>query len=168
MTQLQAIVAYAANRVIGRNNQLPWRLPEDLAHFKRTTLGHPILMGRRTWESIGRPLPGRHNIVVSRQPGLVLPGATVVSSLGEARSACAPSPVAYVIGGAELYAAALPYCSAVIATELHCEVAGDAWFAALDPAVWQVVERSEARACAPNDFSYAFVRYERLAHAQPL
>ena len=109
--RLNLIYAQAANRVIGRNNQLPWHLPEDLAHFKRTTLGQPVIMGRKTWDSLPerfRPLPGRHNIVVTRQPQWQAPGATVAHQLGTALSAAGDVPRLFVIGGAELYAAALP------------------------------------------------------------
>ncbi len=105
--RLELVVAVARNGVIGRDNGLPWRLPADLAHFKRVTLGHPILMGRRTWDSIGRPLPGRQNIVLTRDPAFRAAGATVVHSLAAARAAAAGAERLMVIGGAELYRACL-------------------------------------------------------------
>lgn len=111
MSTLALIVAMARNRVIGKDNTLPWHLPEDLQHFKRTTLGAPIIMGRRTWDSIGRPLPGRRNIVVSRQPDWQATGAEHARSLPDALALCAaadsPAPRVFVIGGAQLYAQAL-------------------------------------------------------------
>jgi len=154
------IVAYARNRVIGRGNALPWRLPGDLAHFKRTTLGSPIVMGRKTWESLGRPLPGRRNVVVSRGAGYAAPGAEVFASLPAALAACADAPAVYVIGGAQIYAQALPLAGRVLATELHAEVDGDAVFPALDPAQW----RETAREAQPeeNGYAYDFVTYERI------
>src|SRR5437868_13393993 len=108
MTLLTLIVAKARNGVIGRDNALPWRLPEDLAHFKRTTMGAPIIMGRKTWDSIGRPLPGRRNIVVSRNPALRIAGCDVASSLEEALRLCVGEEQVLLIGGAQLYAEALP------------------------------------------------------------
>ncbi len=108
MTRLNLIVAVARNGVIGRNGALPWRLPEDLAHFKRTTMGSPIIMGRKTWESIGRPLPGRRNIVVSRSKNLAANGAEIAADLDAALALCADATEAFVIGGAQLYSAARP------------------------------------------------------------
>src|SRR5881392_1373461 len=102
--KLYLVAAVAANGVIGRNGQLPWRLPEDLKHFKRLTLGHPVIMGRRTWESLGRALPGRDNIVVTRTAGYEAPGAAVASSLEAALALCAGESVAFVIGGEQLFA----------------------------------------------------------------
>src|SRR5256885_9879574 len=92
------VAAVAANGVIGKNGQLPWHLPEDLKHFKKLTLGHPIIMGRRTWESLGKPLPGRENVVITRKPGYEAPGAAVASSFGAALAFCAQQPLAFVIG----------------------------------------------------------------------
>ena len=154
------IVAYARNRVIGRDNALPWRLPGDLAHFKRTTLGHPIVMGRKTWESLGRPLPGRRNVVISRQAGYAAPGAEVADSLQSALAACADAPAVYVIGGAQIYEQALPLAGRILATELHAEVAGDARFPELDPAQWQEVAREPQP--EENGYAYDFVTYRRV------
>ncbi|GAA5232099.1 dihydrofolate reductase [Verticiella sediminum] len=158
MTDLSLIVAYARNRTIGRDNALPWRLPADLAHFKRSTLGKPIIMGRKTWESLGRPLPGRLNLVVSRNANYRAEGATVVASLDEALAVSAGAPEAYVIGGEMLYRLALPMARRVVATEIDADIEGDAWFPAL-PAGW----RETAREPQPeeNGYRYAFVTYER-------
>jgi len=161
------MVAVASNGVIGRDNSLPWHLPEDLRYFKRTTLGKPIIMGRKTYESIGRPLPGRPNIVVSRSVDLTVPGVTVVDSLalalasGQALAAASGAEELVVIGGAQIYAAALPLASRLYVTEVHAMVEGDTWFPPLDPADWQEIARDEHPATADNPYPYAFVVYER-------
>lgn len=130
------VVARARNGVIGRDNALPWRLPADLAYFKQVTLGHPIIMGRRTWESIGRPLPGRRNIVVSRNPRYEAPGATVVSSLEEAWRAAGEAEEACVIGGTSLFAEALPTADRIHLTEVEADVPGDTFFPEFDRSEW--------------------------------
>ncbi|RZT41512.1 dihydrofolate reductase [Cupriavidus agavae] len=160
MTLLTLIVARARNGVIGRDNTLPWRLPEDLQHFKRTTLGAPIIMGRKTWDSIGRPLPGRRNIVVSRNRDLKLDGAEVVGSLEDAQRLCVGVDQVFLIGGAQLYAEALPSADRLIVTEIDADVAGDAFFPAVDRSTWQEKARETHRSEA-NGFDYAFVTYER-------
>ncbi|GAA4334326.1 dihydrofolate reductase [Pigmentiphaga soli] len=157
---LVLIVAYARNRVIGRANTLPWRLPGDLAHFKRSTLGHPIVMGRKTWESLGRPLPGRQNILVTRDPAYAAAGATVVHGLDEALAACAGAPRVFVIGGAQLYAAALGRADEILATEIDAEVEGDAFFPPLPPG-WR--EQSRQPQPPENGYRYDFVSYLRPA-----
>jgi dihydrofolate reductase len=163
MTTLTLIVARARNGVIGSDNQLPWRLPEDLAHFKRTTMGAPIVMGRKTHESIGRPLPGRRNIVVSRDATRRFEGCDTASSLEAALALCAASgeAEAFLIGGAQLYVEGIEYASRLIVTEIDADFDGDARFDAPDPTVWREVERDTQGAKEPNDFSYAFVIYER-------
>ncbi|GAA0844538.1 dihydrofolate reductase [Cupriavidus pauculus] len=160
MTLLTLIVARARNGVIGRDNALPWRLPEDLQHFKRTTLGAPIIMGRKTWDSIGRPLPGRRNIVVSRNHGLTLDGAEVVASLEDAQRLCIGAEQVFLIGGAQLYAQALPSADRLIVTEIDADVPGDAFFPAVDRSKWIEVAR-ETHHSEANGFDYAFVTYER-------
>ncbi|MCO4773117.1 MAG: dihydrofolate reductase [Deltaproteobacteria bacterium] len=131
--RLGVIVAVASNGVIGKDGDLPWRLPEDLKHFRRTTLGHAIIMGRTTWESIGKPLAKRRNIVVTRQVDYVAPGAEVAHSLPEALAmARTTDPEPFVIGGASLYAEALGSATRLEITEVHREVAGDTWFPAFD------------------------------------
>ncbi|HEY5790823.1 MAG TPA: dihydrofolate reductase, partial [Gammaproteobacteria bacterium] len=128
--QLALIAALDRNRLIGRDNALPWHLPADLQHFKRLTLGKPVLMGRRTWESLGRPLPGRHNIVLSRDPAFRAEGATVVGSLDAALEAAGDAAEAMVIGGAAFYATMLPRARRLYLTEVDGEFDGDAWFPA--------------------------------------
>ncbi|MFG0233540.1 dihydrofolate reductase [Achromobacter sp. 413638] len=156
---LTLIVAYSDNRAIGRDNALPWRLPGDLAHFKRSTLGHPIIMGRKTWDSLGRPLPGRANIVVSRNPDFAPEGAIVVASLEAAAQACGDVAEAFVIGGAQIYAQALPLARRVLATEVHARVEGDAFFPLLPAFQWK--ETARERQPAENGYEYDFVTYER-------
>lgn len=158
---IQLVVAYARNRCIGRDNALPWRLPSDLAHFKKSTLGHPVIMGRATWESIGRPLPGRANHVVSRNPRFRAEGASVWPGIEEALQACAREAIVSIIGGAQIYAASLPLAHEVIATEIHHDVEGDAFFPPLNPAQWQEVERLPQP--AENGWEFDFVRYQRCA-----
>ena len=144
----------ARNRVIGRDNRLPWRLPEDLAYFKRVTLGHPVIMGRRTWESIGRPLPGRLNIVVSRNPGYRAPGAVVVPSLDEAWRAAGDADEACVIGGTSLFEEALPVADRIHLTEVDAEVEGDTCFPDFDRSQW--LEREVARHPRDERHEYPF------------
>ncbi|APX76353.1 dihydrofolate reductase [Achromobacter insolitus] len=156
---LTLIVAYSTNRVIGRDNALPWKLPGDLAHFKRSTLGHPIIMGRKTWDSLGRPLPGRSNIVISRNPGFTAAGAIVVPSLEAAVQACGDIDAAFVIGGAQIYVQALPLAARVLATEVRADVEGDAFFPLLPAFQWK--ETSREAQPAENGYEYDFVTYER-------
>ena len=153
------VVAYAANRAIGRDNTLPWRLPADFAHFKRTTMGHPIVMGRNTWESLGRPLPGRLNVVITRTPDYQAPGAVVAHSLPEALAACGDVPRICIIGGAQIYTLALPIADEIIATEVQAHVDGDAFFPDLPAGQWQEAERLPQP--EENGYTYDFVRYVR-------
>lgn len=156
---LSLIVAYAQNRVIGRDNTLPWKLPSDLAHFKRTTLGHPVIMGRKTWESLGRPLPGRRNIVISRDTNYHAAGAECVTSLTQAIDAVQGEAEAFVIGGAQIYQAALPYAQQVIATEVLAHIEGDAYFEPLDDAQW--TEYSRTPYPEENGLRFEVVHYRR-------
>src|SRR5690554_7970794 len=119
------IVAATRNQVIGLENQMPWHLPADLRYFKQCTLGKPIIMGRKTWESLGRPLPGRLNVVISRNPAYQAEGATLCSSLKEALHACGDAPRACIIGGEQLFRDALPAVDEIIATEIHADIEGD-------------------------------------------
>ena len=159
--RLTLIAAVAKNRVIGNGNALPWRLPEDLKRFKALTLGHPVIMGRKTWESLGRPLPGRTNIVISRRVDFHAPGATSVGSLEAAlaKAEATGTDEAFIIGGAEIYAQALPLARRLQLTEIDRDYAGDAFFPSLDPAEWHETERAAHHAAA--NFDYAFVTYER-------
>ena len=144
----------ARNRVIGRDNQLPWRLPADLAYFKRITMGHPVIMGRRTYESIGRPLPGRLNIVVSRSPQFSAPGCTVVPSLAEAWRAAGDAEEVCVIGGTSIFAEALPAADRIHLTEVEAEVPGDTWFPEFDRGEW--TEREVERHAPDERHAYPF------------
>jgi len=148
------VVAKARNGVIGRDNRLPWRLPADLAYFKRVTMGHPVIMGRRTWESIGRPLPRRLNIVVSRNPAYDARGATVVSSLADAWRAAGEAEEACVIGGTSLFAEALPTADRIHLTEVDADVAGDTFFPPFDRSGW--AEREVARQARDERHEYPF------------
>ena len=158
---IQLVVAYSDNRVIGRDNALPWRLPADLAHFKRVTLGHPIVMGRKTWESLGRPLPGRPNLVISRDPNYAAPGATVHTSLDAALDACGDTPRISVIGGEQIFLHALPLADEIVATEVHADIKGDTFFPPIDASLWQ--ERERAPQPEENGLAFDFVVYERAA-----
>ena len=159
-TRLHLIFARASNGVIGRDGQLPWHLPEDLAHFKRTTLGCPVIMGRKTWDSLPpkfRPLPGRLNIVVTRQPHWQAEGAVRAGSLAEALAACADNADAWVIGGAEIYAQALPLARSAVVTEIDADFDGDAFAPEFGPA-W-VETRREPHTSATG-LSFSFVTYQ--------
>ena len=158
---LTLIAAVARNGVIGIDNRLPWRLPADLKHFKALTLGHAVIMGRKTWESLPanfRPLPGRRNIVVTRDARYSASGATVVLSLPAAIDA-AESGEAFVIGGAELYAAALPLADRLQLTEIDTTFEGDTYFPTLDPGQWREITRETHHDA--DGFDYAFVTYQR-------
>ncbi|MCY0388610.1 dihydrofolate reductase [Robbsia sp. Bb-Pol-6] len=160
---LTLIVARARNGVIGRDNRLPWRLPEDLAYFKRTTLGAPVIMGRKTHESIGRPLPGRLNLVITRDTQRRFTGCEVVHGLEAALTACVreAAPEAFLIGGSELYAAGMPRADRLLVTQIDADFEGDAFFAAPDPAIWRESRRDSHRGGVPEPFDFAFVEYLR-------
>lgn len=159
MPQCCLIAALARNRVIGRDNRLPWHLPDDLRHFKALTLGHPVLMGRKTYESIGRPLPGRVNIVVTRQPGWQAAGVQVAHSLAEALAQAADATQVFVIGGATLYVEALPLADVLYLTEIEQDVNGDSSFPDW-PRTDFIETARETR--QGEDFIYHFVTYHRL------
>jgi dihydrofolate reductase len=160
--RLAVIAAMGTNRVIGKDGQLPWRLPEDLKRFKALTLGHPVIMGRKTHQSIGRPLPGRRNIVVSRQAGLALAGCEVAGSL-EAALALLPDdgPLPFVIGGEAIYRAALPLASELLLTLVPAAPEGDVRFPELASGVWEEVERTLGAE------GVAFVTLRRAARGTP-
>jgi dihydrofolate reductase len=158
------IVARASNGTIGRDNGMPWHLPADLAHFKRTTMGRPVIMGRRTWESIGRPLPGRRNVVVTRNAGYEAPGAEVVGSLEAAWRAVADADEAFVIGGGQLYAEALPGADRVYVTEIGEAIEGDTRFPDLDPGDWRQTVLGEQGPDERNAYRLRFHLLERVHH----
>jgi len=159
MTQIYLVAAVAANGIIGANGKLPWHLPEDLQHFKRLTLGHPVIMGRKTWESLKGPLPGRENIVVSRRAGYEAPGAAVASSLDAALALCAGEKIVFVIGGTQLFADSLPLATGLVMTEIKQDFAGDARFPDYDRSRWRETQR-EAHTAA-NGTRFDFVLYEQ-------
>ncbi|HEY6094619.1 MAG TPA: dihydrofolate reductase [Gallionellaceae bacterium] len=158
---ISLIVAMAKNRTIGVNNTLPWRCPEDLKHFKALTMGHHMIMGRKTYDSIGKPLPGRTTVVVSRNAGLMIDGCIVVNSLQQAIAACAGDSEIFIVGGAELYAQALPLVHTLYITEIQQEVEGDAHFPALVRNDWQEVARDVRSQSEPQPLDYHFVTYRR-------
>ncbi len=158
--RLNLIYARAANGVIGKDNQLPWHLPEDLAHFKRHTSGCPVLMGRKTWDSLPprfRPLPGRRNLVLTRQGDWQAEGAERCDSLEDALSRCADAPEVWIIGGAQLYAQALPRAQRVVVTEIGQAFEGDAFAPVLGP---EWLETARETGTSVNGLGYAFVTLE--------
>lgn len=164
-TDITLVVARARNGVIGKDNAMPWHLPADLKRFKAITIGKPVVMGRKTFESIGKPLPGRHNIVLTRQPGWQAEGVTVVPNLAEAVAAAGLDPRVrghiMIIGGAEIYALALPIATRVELTEIDAAPEGDTFLPAFDPARWQEVARV-THAPEGDRPGYAFITLERI------
>ncbi|MDQ7948587.1 MAG: dihydrofolate reductase [Pedobacter sp.] len=155
------IVAIAENHAIGKDNQLLWHLPADLKHFKVLTTGHPIIMGRKTYDSIGKPLPNRRNIVVTRQHGLEIDGVEVVNSLNDALSLCRDEMETFIIGGAEIYKSALDKTDRIYLTTVHATYEADAFFPALDLANWQEIEQEHHQADEKNAVAYTFSTLER-------
>jgi dihydrofolate reductase len=152
------VAAVASNGIIGANGALPWRLPEDLQHFKRLTMGHPVIMGRRTWESLKGALPGRDNIVVTRTAAYEAPGAAVANSLEAALALCFGEPVAFVIGGSQLFAESLPIAAGLVMTEIYKDFAGDTRFPDYDRSRWSETQRE--RHVAQDGTKFDFVLYE--------
>lgn len=159
--RISVIAALARNRVIGVENRLPWRLPEDLAHFKALTLGHPVLMGRRTFESLGRPLPGRTNIVITRNAGYRRDGCVVAGSIPAAIALCADADEIFFIGGADLYAQVIPLADRLYLTEVDTEADGDAWFPAYDRDAFREISREPHTGGKGDALRFDFVVYER-------
>ena len=166
--EIAMIVAMAENAVIGRNNQLPWYLPEDLRYFKQVTMSKPIIMGRKTFESIGKALPGRTNIVVSRQTDLVLPeGVKLVADMQQAydiaESICLIEGLdeAMVIGGEQIYQAAFSQAQRLYLTKVKAVVEGDAYFSGFDESHWTLVSEELHEAAGPNPYDYSFCVYEK-------
>ncbi|MBT8130170.1 MAG: type 3 dihydrofolate reductase [Gammaproteobacteria bacterium] len=155
------IAAMDRNRLIGSNNQLPWHLPADLAHFKQVTMGKPVIMGRKTYESIGRPLPGRTNIVLTRSSDFQPEGVVVVPGLEQALGHVAGAEEVMIIGGSSLYELALPMVDRLYLTFIENSHRGDAWFPDFDPTEWQVIASEEHRADTKNSSDYRFVTYQR-------
>ena len=159
------IAAVAANGVIGAGNRLPWRLPEDLKRFRALTVGHAVIMGRKTWESLPRALPERQNIVVTRRGDFAAVGAEIAASFPAALARVRLPQPAFCIGGGELYRAALPFATALYMTEIARDFDGDAWFPPFARGDWREISREEHAAGSADGFAYAYVTYERVTPA---
>lgn len=160
MPRISIISALAKNRVIGINNSLPWRLPEDLKYFKALTLGHHILMGRKTWESIGKPLPGRTTVIITRGDYPAPEGVKIAHSLQEAIEVCGADEEIFFVGGAELYAQAIPLADRLYLTEIQADVEGDARFPDYDRTPWREISR-DRRHDEASGLEYHFAIYDR-------
>lgn len=160
-SRVSLIVAMAKSRVIGINNTLPWHLPPDLKHFKELTMGHHIVMGRKTYESIGKPLPGRTSVVVTRNTGYAVPGVLVVNSLPAAIQACDDDDEIFVIGGAELYQQAITLADRIYLTEIDADIHGDAHFPEFNRDEWHEISRDMHSQREPQPLDYNFVIYQR-------
>ncbi|GAW87034.1 dihydrofolate reductase [Bathymodiolus platifrons methanotrophic gill symbiont] len=159
--KLSLIVAMAMNRTIGLNNQMPWHLSADLKNFKKITMGQPIIMGRKTFESIGRPLPGRQNIIISRNPHYQQQGCSVFNDLDSALQSCTSSAEVFVIGGATLYEATLSRADRLYVTEIQKEFNGDTWFPEINKEQWQEISREDINDDSSVDFNYSFIILDR-------
>lgn len=159
MAKLTIIVAFDARQGIGIDNKLPWHLPEDLIRFRQITTGHPIIMGRKTYESIGRPLPGRRNIVLTRQTGWQAAGVEAVHDMDTALKQIGDSEN-FVIGGAEIYAQMLPLCDKLLVTEIHHDMQCDAFFPTIDKNIWRETERVTLHS-EKNMFHFSFITFVR-------
>ena len=167
MMTVSLIVAASSNGVIGRDGDLPWHLPADLRHFKNTTMGHHLIIGRRTWDEVGRPLPGRTMVVVTRSRNLSLEGALVVHSLEEALEAASADDEAFIGGGAYIYRMALArdLVDRLYITRIHAEVEGDTFFPDVDFDEWNLVSEEHCEADEKNEYPYSFLVYERKNQA---
>ena len=163
------VVAVSENGVIGRGNALPWRLKSDMQHFRAITMGKPVIMGRKTFLSIGKPLAGRTNIVVSRDPAFAAPGILVAPSIDAALAAARGDALRrqvgeiIVAGGADIYAQAMPLAARIAITYIHRAVEGDACFPAIDGRIWREIARDEQKAATGDDAAFAYVTYERAS-----
>jgi dihydrofolate reductase len=160
--RISAICAMSENRAIGKDNKLPWHLPADLKHFKNITMGKPVLMGRKTYESIGRPLPGRCNIVMTHHADYQAPGCVVVQSIEEALAASKDHDELFIIGGATLYQEMLPQTQRIYMTLIHQQIDGDTFFPALNSHEWQQVECIDHPEDAANPYRYSFIIFDRI------
>ena len=162
---ISIIVAASTNNVIGVQGELPWKISDDLKRFKQLTMGKPIVMGRLTWESIGRPLPGRQNIVITRQRGFSAEGCDVVDSPVAALAVAGDAEEIMIIGGGQIYDLFLPKAGRLHVTRVHTEVEGDAFFPAIDADSWELVDREGFSASEANEFAFEFRTYERVVHS---
>jgi dihydrofolate reductase len=161
VTHLSLIAAMDENRLIGSNNQLPWHLPADLAFFKRTTMNKPIVMGRKTFESIGKALPGRRNIVITRDPAFSASGCEIVNGVDAALSRCGDDEEVMLIGGASLYRQAIGLATKMYITRIHHQFDGDTWFPEFENDGWEVVSREDFDADQDNPYAFSFVKFVR-------
>jgi dihydrofolate reductase len=159
--KIAIIVATDNNRLIGKDNDLPWKLSADLQYFKRVTMGKPLIMGRKTHESIGRPLPGRKNIIITRDETFTAEGCVVVNSIDAALAECVDVEEVMVMGGASLYEQFLPRANKLYLTQVHAELTGDTWFPEWNPEQWLELEREDHQADENNQFDYSFIVYQR-------
>lgn len=160
--KISIIAAVANHNVIGHNNTLPWQMPADLQYFKKMTLNKPIIMGRKNYESIGRPLPQRHNIIITRNKEFIAEGCSVVHSLKDALSLVADAAEVMIIGGAEIYKMALPLADTLYLTFINADIEGDTFFPEWGPQQWQELSRESHAADAKNPYAYSFVKYTRI------
>ncbi len=160
---LKILVAFDENRVIGKNNALIWHLPADLKRFKTLTTGHVIIMGRKTYASIGKPLPNRTTVVISRQPNLLIPGVIVASSVEEAilKAKTISRADIYIVGGSEIYAQSLALVDQIMCTQLHDIFEGDAFFPEISPEMWEVTEKERGITDEQNSYQYSYITYSR-------
>ena len=161
MKNLSLIVAMDENRLIGSNNSLPWHLPADLAYFKRTTMGKPVVMGRRTFESIGKPLPGRRNIVITGNADFNAPGCEIADSIEAAMSLVHENDEVMLIGGASLYQQTIERATKLYITRIHHAFKGDTWFPEFDLSDWKEEYREDFEADHSNRYAYSFIEYVR-------
>lgn len=161
MTRIAIVVIVTENGVIGRDKGMPWHLPDDLKRFKQVTMGKPVIMGRKTFESIGKPLPGRLNIIITRNSGYAVPGCTTVASFDEALKAAGDVPEVCVIGGGEIFLQALPRVEVVYLTQIHASIDGDTYFPSLPPSKWREIFREEHGVDERHRHSFAFLTLER-------
>ena len=158
---LSIIVAFDENRLIGKNNQLPWHLPADLKHFKQITMGHHMIMGRKTFESIGKPLPGRTSVIITRQTDYVQEGCVVVNTLEQAMIACKDQKEIFVIGGAQIFECTLPLADKLYITKIHHTFEGDTWFPEIPEEHWKVESEIRNEPNEKNPWPYSFISYVR-------
>ncbi len=160
---MNIIVAIAQNNVIGKDNQLIWHLPNDLKHFRKLTTGNVVIMGRKTYQSIGKPLPNRTNIIISRNQDFVAEGCMVVNSLTKAIEICPmPTENCFIIGGAEIYKQAMELATKIHLTEVHATFDGDTFFPEIDRSIWKLVSKQDFSPDEKNKFAYSFCEYERI------
>lgn len=158
---LSILVAASENNAIGKDNQLLWHLPADLKYFKQLTTGHTVIMGRKTYDAIGKPLSNRRNIVITRQPDLIISGCEVVHSLQQAIEVSKQKQEVFIIGGAEIYHQALSLCNIIYLTRVHHQFEADAYFPKIDSAVWQLLTQEDHHRDKQNKYDYSFLVYEK-------